>query len=236
MKEKPKEHSNNKPAYTRSGSAASNEDSDQRKSNYEFDNVRVIPPKMPREFIHIVRSENFVNENSIISLTSKLANTVKDAADGTIDSIKQVAGAMLETDGDSKQVILPSTNQEFPKDKNDVHDEVSIEKKWITKKTKIEIPVRYERIFVNGEELRFGVDQAFSEIKDRILDTVSVEHDNKNKSEYNWVPIFGHDTEMQREFPLYAEELIISKRKVMVGKITIRKRQITRKQTKAQNS
>jgi stress response protein YsnF len=103
-------------------------------------------------------------------------------------------------------------------------------------KTKIEIPVRYEMIFVNWEELRFGVDEAFSEIKDRILDTVSVEHDNKNKTEYNWVPIFGHDTEMQREFPLYAEELIISKRKVMVGKITIRKRQITRKQTKAQNS
>ena len=161
---------------------------------------------------------------------------IKEAADGAMDNIKQVAGAMLETEGDSKQVTLPSTNQEFSKNKNDVHDEASIEKKWITKKTKIEIPVRYERIFVNGEELRFGVDEAFSEIKDRILDTVSVEHDNKNKSEYNWVPIFGHDTEMQREFFLYAEELIISKRKVMVGKITIRKRQITRKQTKAQNS
>ena len=33
---------------------ASNEDAKQKKSDNEFDNVRVIPPKMPREFIHVV--------------------------------------------------------------------------------------------------------------------------------------------------------------------------------------
>jgi hypothetical protein len=36
---------------------------------------------------------------------------------------------------------------------------------------------------------------------------------------------------MQREMPLYAEELIVSKRKVIVGKVIVRKRQITKKKT-----
>jgi stress response protein YsnF len=40
---------------------------------------------------------------------------------------------------------------------------------------------------------------------------------------------------MQTEFPLYAEELVISKRKVMVGKVIIRKRQITKRQNMDEN-
>jgi stress response protein YsnF len=52
---------------------------------------------------------------------------------------------------------------------------------------------------------------------------------------YDWVPLFGTESEMQTEFPLYAEELVISKRKVMVGKVVIRKRQITKKQNMDEN-
>ena len=42
-----------------------------------------------------------------------------------------------------------------------------------------------QRIFINGEELKFGVEEAFDEIKERILDTVSVGQDNKNNTGYN---------------------------------------------------
>ncbi|HEY9398662.1 MAG TPA: hypothetical protein VIP29_02060 [Nitrososphaeraceae archaeon] len=43
-------------------------------------------------------------------------------------------------------------------------------------------------------------------------------------------PLYGPDTELQlqTEIPLYAEEIIISQRKVMVGKVLIRKRQVPR--------
>lgn len=231
MKEEPKTNPDGEPAYRRPEGTAPNEDAEQKKSDNEFDNVRVIPPKMPREFIHVVRPGNVDKENSIISLTSKLANTVRETADETLDSIKHVAESMLDSEGDSKHVTLRSTNHQYAKDKKDVYDNISIEKKWVMKKTRIDVPVRYERIFINGEELKFGVEEAFDEIKDRILDTVAVGQDNKDNTEYNWVPLFGHDTEMQSEIPLYAEELIVSKRKVIVGKVIIRKRQITKKKT-----
>jgi stress response protein YsnF len=43
--------------------------------------------------------------------------------------------------------------------------------------------------------------------------------------------LYGPDTEMRTEIPLYAEEIIISKRKVTVGKMVIRKRQVTEEHT-----
>ena len=74
MKEEPKTNPDGEPAYRRPEGTASNEDAEQKKSDNEFDNVRVIPPKMPREFIHVVRPGSVDKENSIISITSKLAN------------------------------------------------------------------------------------------------------------------------------------------------------------------
>lgn len=208
-----------------------------KKRDYEIDEVRVIPPKLPREFIHIVRPAYLTRENSIVSLTSKLASTVRDTTDETISSIKQLTGPLADNNAEDKSVHahLSATRQHVPTDKEDSHDVVSIEKKWITKKTKIEVPVLYERVFVNDQELRFGVEEAITEIKDRILDVVSVEHHKENNTVYDWVPLFGTESEMQTEFPLYAEELVISKRKVMVGKVIIRKRQITKKQNMDEN-
>ncbi len=74
---------------------------------------------------------------------------------------------------------------------------------------------------MNNQELRFGIGEALNEIKDRFLDIVSIENDKEDNIEYTWVPLYGPDTEMQTEIPLYAEEIIISKRKVMVGKVVI---------------
>lgn len=217
--------------------SSSGENRVRKKRDYESDEIRVIPPKLPREFIHIVRPAHLTKDNSIVSLTSKLANTVKDTTDETISSIKQLAGPLVDNNVEDKLVEShDSTIQQHVSTENkDLHDVISIEKKWITKKTKIEVPVLYERVFVNDQELRFGVEEAITEIKDRILDTVSVEHHKENNTVYDWVPLFGTESEMQTEFPLYAEELIISKRKVMVGKVVIRKRQITKKQNMDEN-
>lgn len=224
--------------------SSSGENRVRKKRDYESDEIRVIPPKLPREFMHIVRPAYLTKENSIVSLTSKLANTVKDTTDETISSIKQLAGPLVDNnvediDNNVEDKLVQShdsTNQQrVSTEKKDLHDVISIEKKWITKKTKIEVPVLYEKVFVNDQELRFGVEEAITEIKDRILDTVSVEHHKENNMVYNWVPLFDTESEMQTEFPLYAEELVISKRKVMVGKVVIRKRQITKKQNMDEN-
>ena len=42
------------------------------------------------------------------------------------------------------------------------------------------------------------------------------------------MPLFDGQTETERKFPLYAEDIIISKRKVKVGEVVIRKREITK--------
>jgi stress response protein YsnF len=206
-------------------SSIPNKHANTKNKSSEIDEERIIPPKLPKEFIHIVRPANLDKEKSLISLTSKLANTVKDRADETINSIFQAASPSTDNDHSSKRKEGPDTPQ-ISADAKQVHDVVSIEKKWVTKKTKIEIPVSYERVYVNDHELKFGVEEAVSEIKDRLLDTVSVERDKENNLEYNWVPLFGPDTDNQTEFPIYAEELVISKRKVMIGKVVIRKRQV----------
>lgn len=114
-----------------------------KKLDYEIDEIRVIPPKLPREFMHIVRPAYLTKENSIVSLTSKLANTVKDTTDETISSIKQLAGPLVDNNVEDKSVQVHDSTiqQHVSTEKKDVHDVVSIEKKWITKKTKIEVPV-----------------------------------------------------------------------------------------------
>lgn len=215
-----------------SGDSSSDENTVRKNRDYETDKIRIIPPKLPREFMHIVRPTYLTKENSIVALTSKLASTVKDTTDETISSIKQIAGPLVDDNVEHKSVQpqISNAHQHTPTDDNDAHNVISIEKKWITKKTKIEVPVLYERVFINDQELKFGVEEAITEIKDRILDIVSVEHHKENNTVYDWVPLFGTESEMQTEFPLYAEELVISKRKVMVGKVIIRKRQITKKQ------
>jgi hypothetical protein len=98
------------------------------------------------------------------------------------------------------------------------------QKKWVTKKTRIDVTRPLRKDFHNAEELRSVVEEAFSEIKERILDTVAVENHNKNNTTFSWVPLFGYGTEMQSKIPLYAELLIVSKRKVIIGKVIIRKR------------
>lgn len=237
MKEDPdgdfdKRSENNSP----SRNSFSDENRVPKNRDHETNEIRIIPPKLPREFVHIVRPASLTKENSIVSLTSKLASTVKDTTDETISSIKQMAGPLVDSNVQDKsvQADFSNTHQYTPTDNNDVLNVISIEKKWITKKTKIEVPVLYEKVFVNDQELKFGVEEAITEIKDRILDVVSLEH-KENNTVYDWVPLFGTDSEMQTEFPLYAEELVISKRKVMVGKVIIRKRQITKMQNMDQN-
>ena len=78
------------------------------------------------------------------------------------------------------------------------------------------------------------VSETLKEIKDRLLDVISFDEnkEDREKSEEQIpgekVPLFGNDTEMEKIVPIYAEELIISKRFVKIADITIRKRKVTR--------
>ncbi len=85
----------------------------------------------------------------------------------------------------------------------------------------------YDEIFVNGKEIGSSLGDTFREIKDKILDTVSLEQDKEEKQlDGEIVPLLGNDTEMERTIPLYAEQVILSKRMVKVADLRISKRKV----------
>ena len=107
-----------------------------KKRDYEIDEIRVISPKLPREFMHIVRPAYFTKENSIVALTSKLASTVKDTTDETISSIKQLAGPLVDNNVKDKSLQAPhsTTRQRGSTDKKDINDVVSIKKNGLQRR------------------------------------------------------------------------------------------------------
>jgi len=82
----------------------------------------------------------------------------------------------------------------------------------VTKKRRIDVPVRYEKIYLNDQELRFGIEEAVSEIRDRFLDIVSVEGNKESNLAYKWVPLFGPDTEIQTGFLFMPKNWLLQKK------------------------
>ena len=175
-----------------------------------------------------------------------------------------------------QEFIIPVLEEKYTFSKDTVLEDIKIEKKWITHNEKIQVPVSYEKLFVNEKELdSFSNENIFTHIKDKILDFVYVEgsssenkvendldeeaphteqqsmdknHHTKNKKEIHHqvmgerVPLFDYEKgnlinekdnntvesdNTQKVIPLYAEEIIVTKRKVKVGEIVVTKRKVT---------
>ncbi len=66
-------------------------------------------------------------------------------------------------------------------------------------KKNVEVPLKYERIFVNNEELAKGFGETLTQIRDTILKIVPVEQNKKEDYDNsNWIPLLGPDTEMEK--------------------------------------
>src|SRR5690606_26602908 len=68
---------------------------------------------------------------------------------------------------------IPLYNENFNITKKEENGHLNIEKKWITSKKKIEIPVLHEAIFINGKELESFDDSEVGEILSRIKSKLS---------------------------------------------------------------
>jgi stress response protein YsnF len=166
---------------------------------------------------------------------SKIIDSLKEKTEDAVESIKDVTAKEEETSSASHQ--LPDENpltlsiieQDFSTDKKAVLEMATVEKRWVERKRRIEVPVRYEQIFVNNKELRKNsLGESLEEIKDAILKTVPIDRSKKNEeNDSKWIPLTGSGAEVEKTIPLYAEQLIISKKKVKVGEIIIRKREVT---------
>ena len=89
----------------------------------------------------------------------------------------------------------------------------------------------YDEIFVNGKEIGSSMGDTFREIKDKILDIVTFDHDRDEKElekiKRDMIPLLENSSETEKVIPLYAEQIVVSKRTVKVADLIIRKRKVT---------
>lgn len=187
----------------------------------------IVHAEIPKNRTDIVRPASFVKQNSLSAKTVEFANTVKEKATDAINNIK-TDEIILNPDSDLPQNKISVIKEGFSTEKTTAFEEVVIEKRWVEKKTTVEVPVGYEQVFVNNEELKIGLGETLSQIKNKILEIIPIDQDKQEENNHKWVPLFDGQTETERKFPLYAEDIVISKRKVKVGEVVIRKREITK--------
>jgi stress response protein YsnF len=187
----------------------------------------IIHAETPKNSTDIVRPTSFVKQNSLSAKTVGFANAVKEKANDAINNIK-TDEVTLDPGSDFEQNKISVIKEGFSTEKTTAVEEVVVEKRWVEKKTTVEVPVGYEHVFVNNEELKVGIGETLSQIKNKIFEIIPIDQEKQEGNNDKWVPLFDGQTETERKFPLYAEDIIISKRKVKVGEVVIRKREITK--------
>ena len=256
------------------------------------ENPIIISPKKSKESRMTIKPSMMHPEGSFTTRVDHLFESVKEKTSDYFDRVKikqQDINSFASKTGttttlqksnpvpNQQEFIIPVLEEKYTFSKDTVLEDIKIEKKWITHNEKIQVPVSYEKLFVNEKELdSFSNENIFTHIKDKILDFVYVEgsssenkveneldeegphteqksmdknHHTKNKREIHHhqvmgerVPLFDDEKgnlinekdnntveadNTQKVIPLYAEEIIVTKRKVKVGEIIVTKRKVT---------
>jgi Domain of unknown function (DUF2382) len=202
----------------------------------------IVPMDKQKADVYEVRPSHFVKQSTVGARASQVLESAKEKAQEAVEAIKGVGGlgvTTIDSDISGEPLTLTVLEQKFSTDKKTILETASIEKRWVEGKKFLEVPIKYEQIFVNKEELGkgslvSGLGEAATQIKHAILKIVPVDLNKKEEAEpdsnSNWVPLLGPDTNPERTFPLYAEQLVISKKVVKVGDVVIRKRQVTKQE------
>lgn len=262
---------------------------DDNETNKNNENPIRISPKKSKDSRMTIKPSVIHQEGSFSTKVDHLFESVKEKTSDYFDKVKikqhninsfaATATNVQEANkvhNQQQEFVIPVLEEKYTISKNTVLEDIKIEKKWITHNEKIQVPVSYEKLFVNDKELdAYSKENIFTQIKDKILDFVYVEgstnenkieneaneeveqqeqeklldkyHHTKNEKEIDKVngekvslsddekanftndknnnTIQNDDT--QKAIPLYAEEIIITKRKVKVGEIIITKRKLT---------
>jgi stress response protein YsnF len=194
----------------------------------------VVKPGMPKTMVTIIRPKLIQKQESITGKVTEVVDSVKDKTEEVIDTLASTSGMGVKrtvSDINSGPLTIPIIEQKTSTKTKSYTESVRIEKRLVEKKKTIDVPVNYEEIFVNGRLVEPTVADTFKEIKDKLLDIVSFDQDKEEKDKENVpgekIPLFGNGTEMERVIPLYAEEVVVSKRLVKVADVKIRKRKVT---------
>lgn len=194
----------------------------------------LVKPGIPKTMVTIIRPKSIQKQESITGKVTEVVDSVKDKTEEVIDTLASSTGIGVKrtvSDIHSEPLTIPIIEQKTSTKTKSYTETVRIEKRLVEKKKTIEVPVNYEEIFVNGRLVEPTVADTFKEIKDKLLDIVSLDQDKEEEEKENVpgekIPLFGNGTEMERVIPLYAEEVVVSKRLVKVADVRIRKRKVT---------
>jgi stress response protein YsnF len=196
----------------------------------------VISPELPKSMITVIRPTTMQKDESFSGRAADLMESVKDKTEEAIDSIKSATGQGVSrtvSTLDLEPLVIPIIEQKSSSETKTYTEEIMIEKRRVERKKNVEVKVIYDEIFVNDKEIGSSVGDAFREIKDRILEVVSFDKDRQHKElekiKRDVIPLSETNSETEKIIPLYAEEVVISKRTVKVGDLIIRKRKVTEK-------
>ena len=196
----------------------------------------VVQPELLKPMTTVIRPTALQKEESFSGKAADLMESMKDKTEEAIDSIKSATGqGVVRTVStlDLEPLVIPIIEQRSCSETKTYTEEITIEKRKVERKKNVEVKVNYDEIFVNGKEIGSGMGDAFREIKDRILDIVSLDKDREEKElekiKRDMIPLLENNSETEEVIPLYAEQVVISKRIAKVGDIIIRKRKVTEK-------
>jgi stress response protein YsnF len=198
----------------------------------------IVSPELPKSTVTIIRPTTMQKEESLTAKAAGLMESMKEKTEEAIDSIKSATGQGVSRTVSnivgSEPLVIPIIEQKSSSETKSYTEEIIIEKRLVERKKNIEVKVTYEEIFVNGKEIGSSVGDVgdtFRGIKDKILEIVSFEKDRDEKElekmKGDMIPLLENSRETEKMIPLYAEEVIISKRMVKVADLIIRKRNVT---------
>jgi stress response protein YsnF len=148
----------------------------------------------------------------------------------------------------STQIVstVPVLEEEFSISKKTIFENVKVEKKWNTTTKKIEVPVSFEEVYINGKgddeediisELDKLIIKSFEEMDDIQKKQYSILEKNESKREV--VPLFDASAddrkdrndinynETKKVIPIFGEEIVVSKRIVKLGELILAKNKVT---------
>ena len=249
---------------------------DNKKKNLEVNPI-IISPKRSKESRMTIRAHKVHQEGD--SITSKIGRLFGSFKEKTTDYAQKVktqhqdinsfaatkvqTGTNIEKQEGQQQFVIPIIEENYNLSKKTLAEDVKIEKRWIIHDEKINVPIAYEKIFVDDKELdSYSKEDILTQIKDKIINFQYIgesdEDENKIEKEKK-EEIKRHQKEKDRRevrvkeddmqlfdeektnfthhtrnneilndktpevIPLYAEQLIITKKKVKIGEIVIRK-------------
>ncbi len=151
---------------------------------------------------------------------------------------------------------IPLIGEKFTLTKQTKEGQVSIEKRWMTATKKIEIPVKYEEIYMDGKKIDSHIERdavkIFTKIKAKIKhvfihsdnkedapkDTLKMKHydaensllnDRQNIGGGKTMPLTNDKRNLKTEnaITIWGEEIIIDKRMVKLGEFIVKKYEVT---------